>query len=384
MNVSKKNLLIIAGEVSGDSHAASVVKVFQSINPEYSLWGIGGHRLAECGQEQLYQIDQMAFLGIGEVIKHLPFIRRVQNNILREARVRKPQCVILVDYPGFNLRMARFLKKLGIPVLYYISPQLWAWGRHRVKKVKKYIDELIVLFPFEEKFYRQHGIPALCAGHPLVDKLLPYLPKKDKKLSRGNITLGLLPGSRKNEVASLLSRMVATAQLLKRQGRVDRAEIVKVPHLPLENYKTAIAGCEGFIQIKEEDLTTCLPRYDAVMVASGTATLECGFVAVPMLVVYSVNALTYRLGKMLIKLDSIGLVNIVAESIVAPELIQDAFTPQAAAETLSPMLEPEANYKIRRELKIIRTKLGKPGADRRAAIAINDFLKAIDADAVHV
>lgn len=380
MKSPKKNLLVIAGEVSGDAHAAAVIRAFQTMNPNYDLWGIGGPELANCHQEQLYKINQMAFLGIGEVIRHLPFIRQVQNDILDEAKKRRPQCVILVDYPGFNLRMARFLKELGIPVLYYISPQLWAWGRHRVKKVKKYIDELIVLFPFEQKFYRQRGIRAICAGHPLVDKYSLHLPMSDKKNSVGNEIIGLLPGSRQNEVKTLLPNMVTAARLLKKQGRIRQAEIVKVPHLSMDFYQEVIADCPDFIRIIETSLDECLPRFDAVMVASGTATLECGFFAVPMLIVYKVNALTYHLGKLLIKIKSIGLVNIVAESIVAPELIQDSFTPQAAADALGDMLKPANNKKIRERLKIVREKLGKPGADRRAAIAINEFLKHLQSE----
>jgi len=371
----KKNLLIIAGEVSGDSHAASVIRAFQKIEPDYDFWGIGGPQLAECGQQQLYHIEQMAFLGIGEVIRHLPFIRRVQKSILAEAQKRKPACVILVDYPGFNLRMARFLKKQGIPVLYYISPQLWAWGRHRVRKVKKYIDEMIVLFPFEEKFYRQQGISAICAGHPLVDEHTPHLPPKPKSLIRGNEVIGLLPGSRHNEVQSLLPGMIATARLLKQQGRIQQAEVIKVPHLDKTFYRETIGGSSDFIRISETPLAECLPRFDAVLVASGTATLECGFFGVPMVIVYRVNPLTYHLGKLLVKIKNIGLVNIVAESIVAPELIQDAFTPTAAAQILSPMLEPQNNRHIRERLKVVREKLGKPGADERAATAIHTFLK---------
>ncbi len=375
MPSSQKNLLIIAGEVSGDSHAASVIRAFQQIDPNYDFWGIGGPQLAKCGQRQLYKIEQMAFLGIGEVIRHLPFIRKVQQDILTEAKKRKPACVILVDYPGFNLRMARFLKKLDIPVLYYISPQLWAWGRHRVKKVKKYIDEMIVLFPFEESFYRQRGIPAFCAGHPLVDEHTPHLPKKIKSVTPGKEIIGLLPGSRHNEVQTLLPEMVATARLLKQQGRIQKAEIIKVPHLAKDFYQEIIGESSHFIGINEAPLAECLPRFDAVLVASGTATLECGFFGVPMVIVYRVNALTYHLGKLLVKIKSIGLVNIVAESIVAPELIQDAFSPKAAVELLGPMLEPQTNRQIRQRLNIVREKLGKPGADKRAAEAIHTFLE---------
>ncbi|HGY57451.1 MAG TPA: lipid-A-disaccharide synthase [Caldithrix abyssi] len=377
MQSQKNTLLLIAGEPSGDAHAAALIKELQTMRGGLSVFGIGGEALVATGMELLYHIKDMAFLGLSEVIKHLPFIRRVQNDLLERARKEKPSCAILVDYPGFNLRMARSLKKMGIPVVYYISPQLWAWGRGRVKKIRRYVDKMLVVFPFEVDFYRQYGIEAVYVGHPLADKHAGRVPQEPKSVDPRNITIGLLPGSRKQEVESLLPDMVRAVRILYEEQKIKRAQIVKVEHLPEELYAGCLAASDSFIGITEEALHQCLPRYDAVFVASGTATLETGYYGVPMVVVYKVNKLTYFLAKRLVKLDSIALVNIVAGSKVAPELIQDAFTPQIAARELEIMLIPEKNREIRENLLIIREKLGETGASRRAATEVNTFIQNV-------
>ena len=338
-----ENILIIAGEVSGDSHAAGLVAEYKKLRPSCGFWGIGGDELKAQGMELLYHLQDMAFLGISEVIKHLPFILRVQREIGEEAGKRRPSCAVLVDYPGFNLKMARKLKKLGIPVVYYISPQLWAWGRWRVEKIRKYVDKMLVLFEFEKDFYKQYGIDAEFVGHPLVDKFKDALPASFKSFDSNNIVLGLLPGSRKQEVSSLLPSLAAAAEILHREGKINSAEIVKVEHLPLEIYHKEIAGKEDFIKIVQQPLQKCLSRYDAVLIASGTATLETGYFGVPMVVVYKVQALTYWLGKLLIRLKNIALINIVAGEEIVPELIQHDFTPEKAAALIKPYLTQKSN-----------------------------------------
>ena len=374
MQHKKNTLLLIAGEPSGDMHAAALISELQKIRSDISVFGIGGDALAAAGMELLYHIKDMAFLGLIEVIKHLPFIRRVQSDILGRARREKPAAAILVDYPGFNLRIARSLKKIGIPVVYYISPQLWAWGKGRVEKIRRYVDKLLVVFPFEVRFYSEHGVRAEYVGHPLVDNHAGLLPDKPKELDPHNIVIGLLPGSRRQEVAALLPEMVEAARILHREGKIKQAEIIKVDHLDITLYTSCLEGQDAFITVKEEPLYKCLPRYDAVFVASGTATLEAGYYGVPMVVVYKVNKLTYFLAKRLVKVDSIGLVNIVAETQVAPELIQDEFSAQIAAHEIEILLIPEKNREVREKLRVIRQKLGQPGASRRAALAVNEFL----------
>lgn len=369
-----KKILLVAGEVSGDHHCAELVRELKALSFDITLFGIGGDALASQGVELLFHIEDMAFLGVGEVIRHLPFIIRVQKTLVERAYQERPDCAILIDYPGFNLRMAQSLKKLGIPIIYYISPQLWAWGKRRIKKIRRYVDEMIVLFPFEKKFYEQYGVRSECVGHPLVDKHFEHLPKEMRRVNPENIVLGLLPGSRKQEVLSLLPRMVEMARLLHQKKKINKAQIVKVKHLPAEYFASCLTEDDGFIEIIEKPLEICLPQFDAAIVASGTATLETAYFGTPMLIVYHVNPLTYWLGRLLIKLNYIGLANIVAEKEIAPELIQHDFTPSRAAALVEGMLDPAENERIRHSLKIVQEKVGLPGASARAAKIVWNFL----------
>lgn len=368
-----KKILLITGEVSGDHHAAALISELQKMEM-ISVFGIGGDALQEQGMKLLYHIKDMAFLGIGEIIRHLPFINKVKNDLVLRAKIEQPDCVLLVDYPGFNLRMARIFKRMGIPIVYYISPQLWAWGKRRVEKIRRYVDEMLVLFPFEQKFYERHQIRVEYVGHPIIDKYTSFLPKEHRRLDQNNITIGLMPGSRKQEVETLLPRLVETVRILLSENKIHHAEIVKVPHLAMDLYTSQLVEKDDSIRIVEEAPQNCLPRYDALLVASGTATLEAGLFNVPMAIVYHVNSITFWLAKMLITIDSIGLVNIVAEKNVAPELIQNDFTPEITARQLEILLIPEKNLEIRESLNIIKEKLGEPGASGRAAQKVLEFL----------
>ncbi len=229
-------LLLIAGEVSADSHGAALLKEMKKTQ-ELSVFGIGGDQLQALGMKLTVHLKDMAFMGVAEVIRHLPFIRKVKQKLLEQAHEEKPDVAILLDYPGFNLRMAHALKKMGIPVIYYISPQIWAWGRRRIKKIKRDVDLMLVLFPFEQKLYTKYGMDVACAGHPLVDELQRFLPQKERSYDPGKAHLGILPGSRRQEVSSLLSEMLETARVLQKTGKIDSAEILKVPNLPLDLYE---------------------------------------------------------------------------------------------------------------------------------------------------
>lgn len=368
-------ILLIAGEVSGDAHASLMVKYIKKTNPKIEFFGIGGDELTKLEMHTFYHINKMAFLGIGEVIKHLPFIREVYKTIIEWAKLNKPDCAILVDYPGFNLRIAKSLKKLSIPIIWYISPQLWAWGKGRIKKVKKYVDKMIVLFPFEEKFYQSHGVKAEYVGHPLVDKHSDFLSRDLKDLTPGQVKLGLLPGSRKQEVVTLLPKMLETTRQLFKGGQIQNAEIVKVDNLPDQLFTSHLKKSDDFISIVRKPLKDCLPAYDAVIVASGTATLECGLYRIPMVIVYHVSVLTYFLGKLLVKLKNIGLVNIVAEKQVAVELIQHHFTVARAFDEVIKLLDEKANREKKEELRVVQEKLGRGGASEKAAKVVLDYLK---------
>lgn len=367
--------LIIAGEASADSHGAALMAWLKKLQPACRFWGIGGQAMKSQGLSLKIHMKEMAFLGVGEVVRHLPLIKKVFRDIIHSARQSRPRAAILIDYPGFNLRLAKKLHQMGIPVIYYISPQLWAWGKHRVRKIRRYVDVMLVLFPFEKEFYRRRGIEAHYVGHPLVDHHHRFLPQEQKTVDPQNVTLGLLPGSRMNEIHSLLPGMLQTARRLKEQGLVQRVEIVRAGHIESAVIERLLQTGDEFVSVVQRPLHEVLPAYDAVIVASGTATLECAYFTVPMLIVYHVHPLTFWLAKRLIKINYIGLANIVAEKEVARELIQSDFTAERAADYLKEILQPETNRRLRNDLLEVRKKLGAPGASQRAAEHILRYLE---------
>lgn len=366
-------LIIIAGEVSGDIHGGKLVAELKKQNPEIELSGIGGDQMIQYGFNAIYHIKQMAFLGIGEIIKHLPFIRKVFNTLIENVKKEKPNAVVLIDYPGFNLRFAKAMHKLGIPVIYYISPQLWAWGKRRVKKIKKYVDKMLVVFPFEVEFYKKHRIQAEYVGHPLVDEHLDKV--YPKKINRSEeIILGLLPGSRKHEIEQLLPDMLKTAKILYDENQISKVLIAKVDNISDEIYNENISDGYPFVELFPGRTSEFYNKLDAALVKSGTSTLETAYFQVPFIIVYRVSTLTWFLGNLLVKLDSIGLANIVAGKKVADELLQNDFTPQKAARLISDLLQPDKNKEKRNELKIIIEKLGEQGASKRVAEKIIGFI----------
>jgi lipid-A-disaccharide synthase len=366
-------LVIIAGEVSGDNHGGKLIAELKVQNSNIELSGIGGDKMIRTGFQAIYHIKQMAFLGIGEIIKHLPFIRKVFRTLVDHVKKEKPDAVVLIDYPGFNLRFAKTISKSGIPVIYYISPQLWAWGKQRVKKIKKYVDKMLVVFPFEVDFYNKYGIIAEYVGHPLVDE--HFNDVNPKMLDESSeIVLGLLPGSRNHEIEQLLPDMLTTAKVLYDEKKINKAIIAKVDSISDETYRSIIGEDFSFVILSSKPVSEFYNSLDVAITKSGTSTLETAYYQVPFIIVYRVSRLTWFLGNLLVKLDSIGLANIVAGKTVAEELLQNDFTPQKAAGLFSKLLQPDTNKEKREELKIIREKLGEQGASKRAAECILNFL----------
>jgi lipid-A-disaccharide synthase len=376
--MKKDIFLIIAGEPSGDRHAALLVEQLKSHYSSLEVYGIGGEEMATAGVSLLYRMEQLAFLGLAEIFRHLPFIRKVQNSLLNWIKSEEPRAVILVDYPGFNLRFARMVNKLGIPVIYYICPQLWAWGQHRVKKIKKYVDLLLVIFKFEENFYARFGITARFVGHPLVEEISANNNRatfcKQHSLDSDKQILALLPGSRLNEVKKILPELVKVAEM--NQEEQDFQWVVgKTDSLPIEIYQEIIKK-NRFIKIVERDTHSLMKHAHLAMVASGTATLETGFLETPMIVLYKVASFTYLIGKNLVKIGNISLVNIVLQQNVVPELIQNQVRARQIDLELKKYLDaPEYYKKVKQELKAIKDILGPPGASARAAQEIWEFLK---------
>lgn len=371
-----KKIFIIAGEASGDHHAADLVKEIKALRPDVRFTGIGGEEMQKEGVTLLYHVSQLAILGITEVLKHLPFIRKVMKTVKAELR-KDVGAIILVDYPGFNLRVARIAKEIGVPVIYYISPQLWAWGEKRVEKMRRFVDLLLVIFKFEETFYKTHGITAHFVGHPLVDQI--KIVKSEAQFCReNNIPLdrpivGMLPGSREMEVRNLLPVMVKTVEVLKQ--KFDFIPVVgRALQLSQTLYEEYIPADSGILLLSSQ--THYLMRYShAVMVASGTATLECGYLQTPMVVLYSVSPVTYWLGRMMIKIENIALANIILGKRVVPEFIQKDITVENVSSALARyFFEPEYYTSVKSDLGRIQTALGDPGASKRAAERIVSFL----------
>jgi lipid-A-disaccharide synthase len=368
---SHKSIIIIAGEVSGDIHGAGLISALKKLDPSLDVQGIGGDRMIREGLNPLFHIKQMSFLGLWEVLKHLPFIKKVFRDMTELVRSLQPAAVILIDYPGFNLRFAKKMHKMGVPVIYYISPQLWAWGKKRVFKIKKYIKKMLVIFPFEKDFYNDYGIDAEYVGHPLADNHFNHVnPKVTQKT---DVTLGLLPGSRRQELENHLPDMIKTAKLLKDSSEVSRIYLLTVDTIPADEYRKYL-GENSFIQLYTSSSENFYNQLDAALVSSGTATLETGYFRVPMVIVYRVNPLTWFFARLLVKVDVIGLVNIVAGEKIAKELLQNDFHPEMAMVELERLIEPTVNAEIREKLTIIKKNLGEPGAAERAAKAIFEFI----------
>ncbi len=360
-------IVIIAGEVSGDVHGSRLIAALKKVEPGLIVRGIGGDLMIEEGLKPLFHIKQMSFLGLWEIVKHLPFIKKVFRDMTELVQKIQPKAVILIDYPGFNLRFAKKMYNMGIPVIYYISPQLWAWGKKRVFKIKKYIEKMIVIFPFEKEFYHTYGIDSEYVGHPIADH---HFNQVHPKVTEGeNITLGLLPGSRRQELESLLPDMIKTVQLLKDSSKVDNVYLRTVDTISYEEYKRYLGDC-SIIELYNDSSESFYNQLDVALVSSGTATLETGYFKVPMVIVYRVNPLTWYLARLLVKVKVIGLVNIVAGEEIATELLQNNFNPQKAKAEIERLLDPETNALIRDKLSIIKEKLGDPGAAERAAKAI--------------
>lgn len=379
----RKTLFVLAGEVSGDLHAAGPVRSLLEQAPGTRVFGVGGRKLAELGAELLYTTDQMSIMGFVEVLRQAPFLRKVIGD-LKAAIVReKPDAALLVDYPGMNLHIAAFLKKQGIPVIYYISPQVWAWKERRVEKIRACVDRLLVIFDFEVDFYRRHGIEAEFVGNPVVEELaeLKFAPKPEF-LARMGIDpaariVGLLPGSRRQEIEKIFPEMLGAAKRIREQ--VNTVFLLgKSPHIDPALYERHIreAGIEPLDCTSYE-----LMQYsDLELVTSGTATLESLCFATPMVMLYKTAPLNYFIGKRLVKLHNIALANIVAcgllsEKQAVPELIQhEANADAISRKALEILCDGSVSLAMRRELREARARLSSDSPSRHVAAVLLEYL----------
>ncbi len=352
---------IVAGEASGDLHASEVVRELKQLDPGVEMFGIGGDLLAREGMTLLHHASEMGIVGLFNVLRHLPMFRRVFNELIERIEAEKPDVVFLVDYPGFNLRVARRCKKLGFRVVYYISPQLWAWRQGRVRHIAKYVDRMIVIFPFEEEFYRRHGVPVTYVGHPLVEQLA-HVQKPPRQYD--TLRIALLPGSRRHEVQLLLPPMLDAVEILSGERKVD-AYIIQAPTITREELASIVG--DRSVRILPHDGGEGVAAADVSLSSSGTATLESAVLGTPVVVMYRLSRATYLLARKLVRLPHFSLVNIVAGKDVVPELIQEDVNGKRIAEEVRQLVAPGRYEEVCADLAMIRTKLGEPGASRRAA-----------------
>lgn len=373
-----ESVLIIAGEASGELHGASLVRELKKLNPQITFFGIGGNKMKENGVELIYHSDRMSFLGFAEVVKHLPFIKKVQNQLIEEVKVRKTKFAILIDYPGFNLSIAKKLKSLGVEIYYYISPQVWAWGRGRVRKIKKLVKKMFVVFPFEENFYAEKGIDAEFVGHPLVRGLNEYnfLSKDDLiakfGLDKNKEILLLLPGSRKHEVEDILPQIYSAA---KKFSEAFNFQIVVACASTVDENLIREIVQENGCKIVSGYTYDLMKNSKLGIIKSGTSTLEAGLLGLPMIIVYKASSLTYLIGKSLIKVNNIGIVNILLGKTLLPELIQNDVNPDRIYNEAKEILGDSDKYNsIKTELKKLWELLGNQNAAENTARKIYQLI----------
>jgi lipid-A-disaccharide synthase len=379
-----KKILIVAGEPSGDLHAANLVKAIKETGKGFSFFGLGGEKLKSQGVDLYYDLTKVAVVGFFEVLKNICKFKKIFNGILKEAEKNKPDAALLVDYPGFNLRLAKELKKRSIPVIYYISPQVWAWGKNRIRQIRENVDRMIVLFSFEEELYRKSGVPVSFVGHPLLDVVRPSLEREEflKKsgLDPKKLTVALLPGSREKEVRVLLPVMLETAGIINGyfQNRIQFL-ILRSPSVKVEIFQKAIATHTDLpLKTVSGMAYEGIASSDFAFVCSGTATLETGILATPMAILYKVNFLTWLFIRSMIKIPYIGLVNVVKGRKIVEEFIQFDCRPKKIADYAIPVLhDEEKRTRLKSDLLSIKNSLGESGACRRAAEVVVDFLRHI-------
>ncbi len=370
-------IMIIAGEASGDLHGAGVVSELKHRHPEAEIFGIGGDKMQNAGMRLIYHINEVSVMGFWEVVKHLHIIRSVEKAMLVIAQAKKPDVILLIDYPGFNLRFAEKVRSVGSKIVYYISPQVWAWNSGRVKKMKGLIDKMLVVFPFEEEIYKKEGIPVEFVGHPLLEVLQETQGKKEfctrYELDETKPIVGLFPGSRRQEIERIFPTMLGAARIL--YGADEAQTVVGVASvLDMEYMKSFLRG-DFPVQLLQHATYDAMANVDVALVTSGTATLETAFYQTPMVVVYKTSWLTYWIGRMLVKVKNIGLVNIVAGKQIVPELIQGNVKPLRLAVEAAAMLEDKARqHRIKQELSLIRTKLGTAGASLRVVDTVCNII----------
>lgn len=364
-------ILISAGEASGDIHAAAVTAAIKKIAPETEVFGMGGDALRKAGGEVLWDIKDHGVMGFVEVIKKLPDLFRLRSAFARIMDERKPDCLVVVDYPGFNMKLAKLAHDKGIPVVSYIAPSAWAWNKGRAKNVAKIVDKVACIFPFEYDVYKEAGAPVEFVGHPLLDIVHPAMERSEAEKwagkQPGKKLVLLMPGSRLMEIDKMLPTLLAGARLLQKQLPKVQFSMPRAGTIPLALLQEKIAASGLDIKITEGHNYDLFSVADLALATSGTVTLEAALCGLPSVIVYRTSAFNAFIARLVINIPNIGLPNIVAGKTILPELLQEDFTPEKLAQTAMELLQPARQAKLQEDLAYMKHRLGEPGAVGRVA-----------------
>ena len=364
-------ILISAGEASGDIHAAAVTAALKKIDSAIEVFGMGGDALRAAGGEVLFDIKDHGVMGFVEVIKKLPDLFKLRSDFARVMDERKPDCLVVVDYPGFNIKLAKVAHDKGIPVVSYIAPSAWAWNKGRAKNVAKIVDKVACIFPFEYDVYKEAGAPVEFVGHPLLDIVKPAWERTEAEAwvgkQPGHPLVLLMPGSRLMEIEKMLPNLLAGAKLLKKQLPEVQFAMPRAGTIPLELLQSKIKASGLDIKITEGHNYDLFSVADLALATSGTVTLEAALCGLPSIIVYRTSALNAFIARRVINIPNIGLPNIVAGRQILPELLQEDFTPTNVAKTAVELLAPERRPQLEADLAFMKSRLGEPGAVKRVA-----------------
>lgn len=380
-------VLMIAAEASSVTYAQRILERWKSQGKSVQAFGVGSDAMESLGFERMGKSEEMAVVGIAEIVEAYSHIKQVFNRILEEVKIRKPKVAILMDYPEFNMMLAKKLHALGIPVVYYISPQIWAWRQGRVKKIKKYCSEVLVIFPFEVDFYKQHQVPVEFVGHPLLDEVDEKLLNDEayRKIHRNQcgirddeIVLGLMPGSRRSEVHQHFDIQLEVARILSRKYSNIKIAILTAPNFTKEYLQDRLENFRVPYMLLKDEPFRMIHLVDIMLVASGTATLQVGLMKKPMVIMYRMKWLTGVLAKILVRGSKyFGLVNLVLNKEAVPERFQGQVTPEKIANLVERYIVDKSYYQsVLADLKQVPNYLGNKGASERVVQALDKYLEA--------
>ena len=368
---SGKRVLLVAGEASGDLHGSHLVRALRERDSALEIFAVGGEALKREGARIIFDVARIAGMGLTELAGNLTSLWRAYSQVKKNLREQRPSLLILIDFPDFNLRVARVAKRLGVPVLYYISPQVWAWRKRRIAEIARLADRVAVVFPFEAPLYEQAGVKVEFVGHPLLDVARASRPREETLARLGldpsKQTIALLPGSRRREVAYHLPVMIEAAEMLSKEMALQFI-LVRASTVERDSLERSLSGASVGVSLSDGDAYNVLHACDLAWTASGTATLETALMLRPMVIVYRLSRMTYALARRLVRVDFIGMANIIAGEKVVPELIQNEVTAEKiAAESRAILGDRELRERMISKLSEVRAKLGSPGAAGRTA-----------------